>query len=54
MGRAEVRVKKDQEMKQKANILKPWENRPIGSFESCMNDLKGQYKFANDLVKKRK
>lgn len=54
MGRAEVRVKKYQEIKRKSNILKPWKNRPLGSFESCMKDLEGQYKFANDLIKRRK
>ncbi|MDQ0461473.1 hypothetical protein [Clostridium sardiniense] len=41
MGRAEIRVKKCQEIKQKSNILKPWKNRPLSSFGSCMKDLEG-------------
>lgn len=54
MGRADIRVKKYQEIVRKQNIFKPWKNRGSFDFKQMVKDLEGQGKFANDLLKRRK
>lgn len=54
MGRADNRVKKYQEIVRKENIFKPWKNKNSCNFEQMIRDFKGQSKFANDLIKRRK
>jgi hypothetical protein len=58
MGKGDKHVQKQQELRQRASILKPWENRPItrswlGDVYSS-KDIEGQFKLAETLISKKK
>jgi len=58
MGRGDRHIQKQQELRQRANVLKPWANRPIT--RSWLGDIyadrdrEGQMKLAETLISKRK